>query len=306
MALQSSGQISLSDIANEQSVSLSNVSLRSMSSTAGFSSPDAVSEFYGYSSQVANDYYWLGDGVNDTLRHTGSNVGYVTNEDLTWCGWYRIDETTNLTQQLGSFSTSSPSGSNQIFIQYHGSLNRLMWRYRHSGSFHQRQFALHDNSGVTGITSSSTGWRASNRGNTNADGFVHLAFTYDASDRTVSSGMKVYWNGEELTTAAVNNSLSNPSYWTAASMAVADLVSSSPNNANVWKGAIDQVCVYKDVLTQGEIQTLYNSGTIVSPQDAGITTNLIGEYRFENNANNSATGLPNLTNSGGTYVNTAE
>jgi hypothetical protein len=49
MALPSSGQLSFSAIAGELGVSLSNVSLRSMSSTAGKSTPDAVSEFYGYS-----------------------------------------------------------------------------------------------------------------------------------------------------------------------------------------------------------------------------------------------------------------
>ena len=49
MALPSSGQLSLNDIRMELGLSQSNVSLRSMSSTAGFSTPDAVSEFYGYS-----------------------------------------------------------------------------------------------------------------------------------------------------------------------------------------------------------------------------------------------------------------
>lgn len=56
MALPSSGQLSLSAIAGELGVSLSNVSLRSMSSTAGFSTPDSVSEFYGYS-YVTYTYY---------------------------------------------------------------------------------------------------------------------------------------------------------------------------------------------------------------------------------------------------------
>ena len=56
MALPSSGQLSMSDIANEQGISLSNVSLRSMSSTAGFSTPDAVSEFYGYSHVTLNSF----------------------------------------------------------------------------------------------------------------------------------------------------------------------------------------------------------------------------------------------------------
>jgi hypothetical protein len=56
MALQSSGQISLNDIATELALTPP-FSLRSMSSAAGFSTPDAVSEFYGYSAAVTYTYY---------------------------------------------------------------------------------------------------------------------------------------------------------------------------------------------------------------------------------------------------------
>lgn len=49
MALQTSGTISMSDIAAELSVSNSNLSLRTLSANAGKSVPDAISEFYGYS-----------------------------------------------------------------------------------------------------------------------------------------------------------------------------------------------------------------------------------------------------------------
>lgn len=48
MPLPSSGTLSLNDIRIELGLAQSNVSLRSMSNTAGFSTPDAVSEFYGY------------------------------------------------------------------------------------------------------------------------------------------------------------------------------------------------------------------------------------------------------------------
>lgn len=48
MALQSSGQLSFSEIAGVIGASTP-YSLRSMSSSAGFSSPDSVSDFYGYS-----------------------------------------------------------------------------------------------------------------------------------------------------------------------------------------------------------------------------------------------------------------
>lgn len=47
MALPSSGPLSFSAIAGELAISTP-YSLRSMSNTAGFSTPDAVSEFYGY------------------------------------------------------------------------------------------------------------------------------------------------------------------------------------------------------------------------------------------------------------------
>ena len=49
MALQSSGKIEMSEIAAEMGESLSNVSLGSMSDDAGFSAPDQMSDFYGYS-----------------------------------------------------------------------------------------------------------------------------------------------------------------------------------------------------------------------------------------------------------------
>lgn len=51
MALPSAGNpLSFSQIRTELSAASTNVSLRSMSNTAGKSTPDAVSEFYGYSS----------------------------------------------------------------------------------------------------------------------------------------------------------------------------------------------------------------------------------------------------------------
>lgn len=60
MALQSSGQISLNDIATEIGLTPP-FSLRSMSSTAGFSSPDTISDFYGYSAGpvLAPSYYFV-------------------------------------------------------------------------------------------------------------------------------------------------------------------------------------------------------------------------------------------------------
>lgn len=51
MALQSSGEISIGNIRTE--IGSSSGSLRTLSSAAGKSTPDAMSEFYGYSSLIA-------------------------------------------------------------------------------------------------------------------------------------------------------------------------------------------------------------------------------------------------------------
>ena len=49
MGLPTSGQLSLQDIQKEIGASTSNVSLGSMSDTAGFSAPDKITDFYGFS-----------------------------------------------------------------------------------------------------------------------------------------------------------------------------------------------------------------------------------------------------------------
>jgi hypothetical protein len=77
MALPGSGVLSFSAIAGELGIGLSNVSLRSMSSTAGKSTPDAVSEFYGYSNltYTYHAFYLAGFPCNDD----GWNIYYGSN-----------------------------------------------------------------------------------------------------------------------------------------------------------------------------------------------------------------------------------
>ena len=61
MALQSSGAISINDIRVELSQAQANSSLRALSSLAGKSIPDAMSEFYGFSASTEYQFY-QGDG----------------------------------------------------------------------------------------------------------------------------------------------------------------------------------------------------------------------------------------------------
>ena len=317
MALQSSGQIKFSQLSVELNQNATSELSISTAAEGGYetintastnkpndSQPHAISEWYSYdhsaSSIVDNDYYWKGDGVNDNIKAAGSSIGWGTTEDLSWSGWYRIDATNGGVEQLGGISTSTASGNNQIFLQYHGGLNRIFHRVRVGGTFGQRQYPLHDNLSITGV--SSAGWKSTNRGNVNSDGFVHLTFTYDASD-TSSNAFQVYWNAAKLTSSVNDNAGTRSSSWSGGSVTIGDLPSSAPNGPNVWQGGIDQVSMYKKVLTQSEITALYNSGTPITGTDASVTTNLLGEYRLENNGNDSSSGaFPNLTNNGGTFT----
>ncbi len=61
MALQSSGPISINDIRVELGQAQANSSLRSLSNLAGKSTPDAMSEFYGFSASTAFSFLF-GDG----------------------------------------------------------------------------------------------------------------------------------------------------------------------------------------------------------------------------------------------------
>ena len=82
MPLQSSGAISISQIKTE--LGSSSNSLRTLSSLAGFSTPDAMSEFYGYSAesmtgitgfaQDAINYgsYYCGCGESLTVYQTSA------------------------------------------------------------------------------------------------------------------------------------------------------------------------------------------------------------------------------------------
>jgi len=61
MALQTGGQISINDIRVELGQAQANSSLRTLSSLAGKSTPDAMSEFYGFSAATAYTFL-AGDG----------------------------------------------------------------------------------------------------------------------------------------------------------------------------------------------------------------------------------------------------
>ena len=272
MALQSSGQISLNDIKTELGAASTDVSLRAMSNTAGKASPDAISEFYGYSASVTQ-YYW--DLSNDIKWDSAVTKPVPTSSsDMTISLWIRPQWTaTDLNLIVFDLTPSgTTSTANRFFLQYDYGLNRFIARYRSASVNFDRQWALHSNNSATGTGTSSTNyWTSSNRGNTNSDGFVNLILTYDGSQSTGAAAFKIYWNGSELTSTAAsgNGSRSN--------MTLDELTFCGNDHNTSGSRIADYMYMHMwgYVFTINQLTAIYNSGTPISATDALLSDNFI-------------------------------
>lgn len=318
MALQSSGQIKISEIATELGVGGEpNLNLRGLSggafgtintNNAAADRPDgnpphAISEFYSYNhslSSWSNDYALDYDGVNDYVEGTVDTPSTFPNREFSVSMWVRIDNSSKRNMHFYSFSGSQNANTNgYFFLHYSQSANRLIVRFRTGGgTMYQRQYPLHDNSSVTGITSSSNGWRASQRGNTDSAGFTHLMACIDSTNSNAVNGIKTYWNGSELT-SAVNN-LSNSVTITPNYLGIGETPSNSSPSGGCMGGVIDEVYLYDSQLSASNVSTIYGYGR---NSENTFTTDYVTAWRMENNVDDEE-GLTSLTRSGATFIST--
>ena len=148
MALQSSGQISITDIKTE--LGNTSGSLTTLSTAAGKAAPHAMSEFYGYSA-YENDKYYINDGTGDYISGSTTSAPFTINstQDLTISMWVRPQNTADQNHMMINFSNTTANGNNRLFISYTANVNRIITRVRTNSSNFDKQFALHDNSTQT-------------------------------------------------------------------------------------------------------------------------------------------------------------
>lgn len=260
--LPTSGEITMNEIYDGSYVSPSstNQSIEAAYENLAYSPAVDISM---ESWRTANTGYYSNDGVNDYIRGAwsrGSSYTLVNNDWSIVC-WVRMKSTTKKNQNIWDFNTSTfPNNNNRIFLQYNSGFNRFIARVRTNATNFDRQWALHDNSGVTGITSSGTGWVTSQRGNVNSENWCMLTVTYDASQTNASNAFKMYWNASELTNQAVANSNTRTNN-TMASLSLCDANSGAPTagNANI---DMDEWKYFEAVLSSASVSSLYNSGVI--------------------------------------------
>lgn len=289
MALQTTGPISLEDIAAELGVSTTNMSLRSFSNTAGFATPDAISEFYGYSAAPAtpNLYYW-DFGATDRLifqRNTGDS--HTLNSDMSVSFWIKPNwGATDKNIIFYHGGPNSTSTNDRFYFQYDYGNNRLVARYRSNGNNSRGlQWSLTSNSSVTGISSGK--WYSSNRGNTNSSGFIHLVFTFDYSASSGSSAFKCYWNGAELTNSTATLTASMSTF----SVDYTTINGANNNTNNTREADYDNLFIFRNkLLSSSEISTLYNSGTPILTTDVNLDDNVMFFFDAESDPPTATSG----------------
>ena len=114
MPLQASGQISFTNIAGELSITSTNASLRSMSSRAGKTTPDFMSDFYGYDNKFLMSGYYLiagggGGGRGNNFAGGGGGGGYINS----WNSSVSLDKGIAYPLTVGTGGPASPSSAGQ-------------------------------------------------------------------------------------------------------------------------------------------------------------------------------------------------
>jgi len=236
----------------------SNISLAATYENLGYSPTTNAKMSYWYG---ANTGYVSNDGVNGSIQGGWSRNYQMVNNDWSIVCWVRMKSSTKKNQNFWDFNTSTaPNSNNRIFFQYTANLNRFVARVRTNSTNFDRQWALHGNSGVTGITNSSTGWTTGQRGNTNSENWTMLTVTYDASQSTGASAFKMYWNAGELTSQAAANNGTRTNF-TQATLGLCDSIHNTPS-AGCANIDIDEWKYFETVLSSANVSTLYNSGVI--------------------------------------------
>lgn len=314
MALQSSGEIKISEILTEGGVSssLANASLLGLEIGAYFTintandaadypdgnAPASISEWYDYDHNASvgssNDYYWDFSSSGQGLRFAkASGSAISTSVDMCWSLWVRPEwAASDINALLFEFNNSTTATSNRIFLLYDYGLNRFIARLRtNSTNSRGTHWNLQSNSTQTGITSGN--WTGSNVGNVNSAGLAHLVLTYDSSATSGSTAFDMYWNGVKMPNKLTNLTGTIFNF---------DIEQFALNRAVSGTSAAREsyydnfAFFYDKMLSQTEITNLYNSGASLPPDQVAMDDNVILVFDAEAD--------PPVATSGSDYTHT--
>lgn len=292
MALQSSGQITLSEIWSEYNSGATpganqNISLGSLSvNTAdGGGDPDAMSEFYGLSSAppfVNTENFdislYTGNGGANSIDAAPAGKSAVFNGSS---GYVQLPLSSFFGQKRTCsislwFKAGTQSNNGTIFIDYSGRYN-IEIRLLTNGTIATQTYYGTLPSTITTTTSTY-----------NDNNWHHIVVVNDISAGT----RKTYIDGSQVLSGSLPSGTFSGSTNYAVTLGV--LKTSSPISGTYYNGKIDQVRIYDTALSASDVINLYNETNVP-------TANLIAYYKLDGNANDSA-GSYNATATSITYA----
>lgn len=279
MPLPASGPISGSQIGTELGV-VAPYSLRTMSAAAGFSTPDAMSEFYSYSDSnfllnldAANASSYGGSGTTWTDISGKGNNGTLTNRSAinpVWnsSGWFEFAGSNVFgTYQNGRYVSTVDGAFARISSQNRVSLS--VWVYPTENSY-PMIIAGNSYNGSTGYQGYQIWLNAGNlygriSVNNNTTNYVdigvaasynawnHCFLTYDGTNA------RFYKNNSIAGTSAISGTINNisPNRFLIGCQYNAQ---GATNIAEFFTGYISKVRLYSRVLSDDERTNIYNAG----------------------------------------------
>lgn len=286
------------------------------------SAPYAMSEWYGYdhNAPCLNSYYAMTDGGNSTSQ--GMLYSNTKAYDTT-VGTTRPDPSATFTISFWIKRASGESDQGYLFGLAGGTTTDHLYVYWFSledpdapgvyvnkielsynddgGGYLDSSVNLSDdnNQPITGVTADF--WDNNNQGNVDAHGYSLITIVIDYASWSTDDYITWYWNDNKLVVPWLNgtfaqsytfgDSITTPD-WTNSVLYVGGSVPTELSSGC----QLDGYAVYlTTALTSGEVNTLYNGGSVASLSDyQNISTTLL-YYNFEEDT-------PNLgVDTGGTY-----
>jgi hypothetical protein len=226
------------------------------------SAPHAMSEFYSYDHDVSSfsDGKSLDlDGSNDFLHFAQGNVGGDLETSGSVSMWVKIDphSANGVMWQI----TAEEGTDNQIFILYHNSVGKIRGNVKLGGT--------------ANIVDSASGLE--NDGN-----WHHVVMTWLSGSKTSGNNIvRLYVDGSQADTDAIGNTWNDGS-----PPATFTIGKNNIQNNAFYRGHLNDIAIFSDVLTSSEVSAIYNSG---EPKDESDHSGLISYYTVEAYSNNDTT-----------------
>ena len=280
MALPSSGPLGIGQIRAE--LSSSSGSLRTLSSLAGKSTPDAISEFYGYSAgdadfllnlEAGNSSSYPGSGttwydISGSGNHATLTNKYASNP--AWNSSYFTFTPSNVygTYQYGSYVSTPDYAFSRVQSQNRVTLS--VWVYPTENSYPMIIAGNSYNGGIPGwqgyqiwlysgnlygrITVNNTTTYTDIAAGASYYSWNHCVLTYDGTYA------RFYLNNSLISTNYVGGTISNiaPNRFLIGAQYNAQ---GGTNTAEFFAGNISKVRLYSRVISDSERTTIYNSGS---------------------------------------------